>query len=515
MRVFISHSHQEKPLVRELEKGFHRVLRSWIDEERLHFGCELGEELRNAIDTQVDCFLLLLDHTAVDSEWVRQEVSWALEREAQLRRPFLVPVLLDEVRHRFSELGLSEERLAIRLPDREKDGVRLLAERISDHLIGLMSEMTTSSLREGGAEAPHKRADKTQVQLNLLLDSIPDAWRAEVRSLLVEPVIQDLATAQVGIVPLNRDRYYRHVFDAMRQASPDTEIIAVSTLSSDLWSHDADQLRYEKTNFDAVRRGAVIRRLFIVSRDQENAFDHIVRRQTQAGIIVRAASTDLLANVPQLEDFVLFDGSQGSRAFVADPGIDGSRRIRSGALILSELALAKRREAFSFAWALATPALEFFESRRINARPARPIPPGLRLKPLRIDAPVVTCEEAAKARGIPLANELKTLLLRTQQGVIAAHVPGDALVDFRKVKTILGTAEAYLLEPEELIHLRLSPGTVCAILDPIWSMKHLVSPRVLELNEVATNNGTLTGYFVFSPKVLLGAARADVGDLER
>jgi hypothetical protein len=104
------------------------------------------------------------------------------------------------------------------------------------------------------------------------------------------------------------------------------------------------------------------------------------------------------------------------RAYVALPSIDGSRRIRAGALLVSDAGLARKRNAFDLAWELALTGPTFFKARR-DSRPGAEVPePGRRLASRYLDAPVIACEEAAAARSIPLAHELKTLIVRTDDG---------------------------------------------------------------------------------------------------
>jgi prolyl-tRNA editing enzyme YbaK/EbsC (Cys-tRNA(Pro) deacylase) len=140
--------------------------------------------------------------------------------------------------------------------------------------------------------------------------------------------------------------------------------------------------------------------------------------------------------------------------------------------------------------------------------------PGCRMKPRWLTAPVVSCIAAAAARGIPLENELKTAILHTSDGPYAVHVPGDSRVSLRAVKSFLSVQEAFLMSPLELYASNLAPGTICAVLEPVWSMRHLISLRVLKLNYVTTNNGTLNGYFIFSPDRLLEAVNIQIGNFE-
>src|SRR6266540_7558460 len=115
--------------------------------------------------------------------------------------------------------------------------------------------------------------------------------------------------------------------------------------------------------------------------------------------------------------------------------------------------------------------------------------------------------------GVPLEKELKTLILNTSSGYMAAHVQGHRRVSLPKLKVALESEQASLASLEELKALGLSPGTVSAVLNPVWSLPHLVDRGVMDVDVLTTNNGTLTGYFMFKPEVLLQAPSATVDDL--
>lgn len=143
-----------------------------------------------------------------------------------------------------------------------------------------------------------------------------------------------------------------------------------------------------------------------------------------------------------------------------------------------------------------------------------PNQPGLILPVYLLDHEVVSCEQAASAKNIPLANELKTIIVNTSVGIRAVHVPGNKRVFLRAVKRALACDQAFIAPPECLQTLGLKAGTVCPVLDPVWTMTHLISESVLGLGFVSTNNGTLSGYFRFPPQLLLGARRVMVGGFE-
>lgn len=505
MKVFVSYGDSDAELVDEVVGHFPPWLQTWIEEERLSLGVELERALDDAIDTGVGHVVLLFRKDVVASTELESKARWALEQEKRLGRTFLLLVALDD--------GPVSDLEFVQLAP---DAPGVIAQTIENQIAGWMSEL----MRTEPWRTVSPRVDDSGYELSdaveSLIDATPRPLRAEVESLLVMPFLSALGSARDGRITLSPAQYYRRVIDEMRDAEDTTQIIAVSTLSSDLWTHDADQIHYAARNVEAVKRGVSIRRLFVLSETQMAAHEDVIHTQRQVGIDTRIGSTGLLARVPGLEDFVLFETGRGGRAYIAHPSIDGSRRILSGSLVLSESALAKRRAAFEAAWADAITPEAFFDARsstaeRVIERPA----PGKRFQVFHVDTPVVTCEQAARARGIPLAQELKTLLLQTHHGVVAAHLPGDGVLSLRKVKARLETAQAYLVGPEDLEELELTRGTVSAVLDPVWKMPHLISRRLLNMTKVMTNNRTLTGYFEFDPAVLAEAADVIVDDFEK
>lgn len=517
MRIFFSHSSRDKPLLRELNAYLPPWLSSWIDEERLLFGSDLELSLRAAINEEVDFVVLFLSRDGVESRWVRREIEWALGREEALGRVFLLPVLVGAARDSLGDLGLAN-RVTVELADHTQVGVRMLSERLTNHLGGWLSELlrftqgVTTAGKAAGGTAHLDGAVATA------LSAIPRAWRTNVDSLLVRPFLHQLTSSQIGQIPLTPAQYYQQILSEMGRAENTWEVLAVSMLTSMLWSGDVDQAEYASRNLAAVERGASIRRLFVVPEGGESHYREILETQAACGIEVRVATNHLLAHVSDLDDSVLFAGPDAMRGFIALPTVDGSRRIRSGLLDLSVHGTARLRSIFSEAWGLAKPAAEVLRRASPPTRTrtaSRPNPPGLAIQPRFLKTEVITCEEAAAARGIALVNELKTLILRTHDGLVVAHLPGDGVLSLRKVKDRLETAEAYLADPEDLLTIGLSAGTVCAVLDPVWSLPHLVSRRLLDLREVMTNNGTRTGYFTFDPAKLVEAAEVVVGDFEK
>lgn len=96
MRIFISHSSRQKPLVRDIIHRLPNHVRSWIDEESLLVGDDIESSLENAIDLESDYVLLFVDEYAVASKWVKKEIQWALSIEYSRGRQFLLPIVIDQ-----------------------------------------------------------------------------------------------------------------------------------------------------------------------------------------------------------------------------------------------------------------------------------------------------------------------------------------------------------------------------------------------------------------------------------
>jgi prolyl-tRNA editing enzyme YbaK/EbsC (Cys-tRNA(Pro) deacylase) len=114
----------------------------------------------------------------------------------------------------------------------------------------------------------------------------------------------------------------------------------------------------------------------------------------------------------------------------------------------------------------------------------------------------VTCEEASRVRGTPLNMELKTLIVFAQDSLLAVSVLGSKRLSLRRLKHYLGVEQASLASKEQLDHLGIEPGTVCPLLDPVWSLRNIFDPEVFLNDYLVTNAGSLREYFIFDPKAL-------------
>jgi Ala-tRNA(Pro) deacylase len=75
--------------------------------------------------------------------------------------------------------------------------------------------------------------------------------------------------------------------------------------------------------------------------------------------------------------------------------------------------------------------------------------------------PVYTSEEAAAARGTPLASGAKALVVKAGERFVLLVLPADRKADSRKVKDALGIKELRFATPEEVDKLTgLKPGSI-------------------------------------------------------
>lgn len=96
MKIFLSHCSRDKPLLREIRQFLPKFLSLWIDEIEIPYGANLSYSIKTAIQKKTDLLVIFLAPEAVESDWVKRELKWALEREKKEKRNFIIPVLLNK-----------------------------------------------------------------------------------------------------------------------------------------------------------------------------------------------------------------------------------------------------------------------------------------------------------------------------------------------------------------------------------------------------------------------------------
>jgi hypothetical protein len=199
MRIFLSHSSRDKALVREIRSQLPRHINTWLDDDKLLIGGSLGPSIRQAIQEDADFVVIFLGREAVGSRWVQTEFQWALERERELRRVFILPILLDDI---WSEIEPKEfqDRLYLKCFDQSATGVKAVADKLAEHVFAWLSANLDESKRKElekkrDAEATGQ-ALKAMVKMTKAFSTeVPESWSTELRELAirlrdVDPEIQ-------------------------------------------------------------------------------------------------------------------------------------------------------------------------------------------------------------------------------------------------------------------------------------------------------------------------------------
>ena len=139
MKIFLSHCSRDKPLVHAFKDLLPPLLRTWLDDESLSWGDSLGTHLRSAIQSAVDFVVVFLDRESLNSTWVQQELKWAMSRERDLERTFVLPIVLPETDPSSLPDELTE-RVFLRLTDYSRGSIEALAKQATDKLFQLVVE---------------------------------------------------------------------------------------------------------------------------------------------------------------------------------------------------------------------------------------------------------------------------------------------------------------------------------------------------------------------------------------
>ena len=104
--------------------------------------------------------------------------------------------------------------------------------------------------------------------------------------------------------------------------------------------------------------------------------------------------------------------------------------------------------------------------------------------------PVYTTVDAARERGIPLSQGVKTMVLETRSGkVIAALIPGDRRLSRARCRAILGEP-ASLAQPERVPELTGFPvGAVSPVGLAERGVRVLIDPALLRQEWVTISSG--------------------------
>ena len=139
MNVFFSHNSRQKPLVRELMQYLPTHVRTWLDENQLLVGDDLEIRIKDAIEVESDYLIIFIDDYSVKSEWVLRELSWALKREWEEQRNFVIPIVLEKGAWELIKSHEIGNKLYIELTDYSESSIKSLADKLTSQLFALLS----------------------------------------------------------------------------------------------------------------------------------------------------------------------------------------------------------------------------------------------------------------------------------------------------------------------------------------------------------------------------------------
>jgi len=94
--VFLSHSSEDKPFVRQLAADLTAAgVDVWLDEQRIKVGDSIPEKINQGLASS-DFFALVVSENSVRSEWVKKELNNALISEVQRRKVHILPLKIDQ-----------------------------------------------------------------------------------------------------------------------------------------------------------------------------------------------------------------------------------------------------------------------------------------------------------------------------------------------------------------------------------------------------------------------------------
>ncbi len=92
-KIFISHSTKDKSFVKKLAIDLLVADFSvWYDDWEMDYGQSLLDKIFEGIDESTYLAIVLTENS-VNSDWVKRELNAAIEKENQLKRPFIIPII--------------------------------------------------------------------------------------------------------------------------------------------------------------------------------------------------------------------------------------------------------------------------------------------------------------------------------------------------------------------------------------------------------------------------------------
>lgn len=85
---------------------------------------------------------------------------------------------------------------------------------------------------------------------------------------VVDEMLLELEKINRGVISLDASRYFHEVIDRMKCAASGTQVYAVNTIDELRWVEDPREVNFLQANLDALGRGVIINRIFVISRNK-------------------------------------------------------------------------------------------------------------------------------------------------------------------------------------------------------------------------------------------------------
>ena len=144
MRIFFSYSWKDRFFVRKLTDLLPEAIRPWVDENELHAGQPIKDELRAAIKKS-DFVVAILSRDSICSGWVDFELKTAMEKESTKNR--ILPIVIDD---NISIPDFIRGRKCLYLRDRSQGQINKISEQLLESIVNFVIEgdSVTSLFRE-------------------------------------------------------------------------------------------------------------------------------------------------------------------------------------------------------------------------------------------------------------------------------------------------------------------------------------------------------------------------------
>lgn len=95
MRVFISHSHEDKKIVRRITDDLRKCgIQVWLDEDLISPGEQWADKITEAFEKS-DAILVIMSHNTAKSRWQISEIAFAVATQRKDPSKRIIPVLID------------------------------------------------------------------------------------------------------------------------------------------------------------------------------------------------------------------------------------------------------------------------------------------------------------------------------------------------------------------------------------------------------------------------------------